>query len=153
MFVVFLGRPQTGAADRAAPARIDPVGRRSPYVDRTKLQDALRSPRARSRGRFHRHLHAAQVPAGHGPGAGGPYPRRFFLAGLHQPRSQSGDRGTSPGRPAAEGRAENAAAEEAASTKGHGLRAAPARIALPRTGSAAAYSLIASIARRPVWRL
>ena len=59
-----------------------------------------------------------KVPAGDRPGAGRPYPRRFRQSGVDHARSQSGCRGTSAGRPSAEGRPQDAKAEKAKPAQG-----------------------------------
>jgi hypothetical protein len=103
----------------------------------TSLRPGCKTPllgcRARCRCRFLGDLHAEQVPAGYRPGAGHPHPRRFLHPRLDHSRSQSGDRRTSAGGPAAEGGTEAIEAEKAKTTQGDGR--SPRSIAFPRSGA------------------
>src|SRR6266446_9055643 len=133
LLLVLLRRLQVDAPNRTAPARLRAVRRRCADLPRAGLQDALLGCRARGRCRFLRHLHAEQVPAGYGPGAGHSHPRRFLQPRLDHGRSQPRDRRTSAGGPATQGGTEDIEAEKAKTTQadGRGTRG----IALPRSGA------------------
>jgi hypothetical protein len=139
----FLGRLQADAANRAGPARIGTARRRCPDVAGTGLQDTLFGCRAGSRHRFLGHLHAEQIPARDGAGAGDPYPRRFLQPRIDHARSQSGGRGTSARWSAATAGAETDEAEAAETAQGRSGAAARG-IAVPRSGASTAASATAA---------
>ena len=84
LFLVVHGLLQVRADRRSTFSSNRSAWCRSQDIARTGLQDALLGRRSPPSGGFTRHLHADQVPAGDGAGAGDPRPGAFTTA-RHRP--------------------------------------------------------------------